>query len=142
VDVVRTIAELGGAGVPDDWNGQSLVGWMDNPRTAWRDLAVSEYYAHNIASGYAMLRTGNFKYVYHTPADDTHPAERELYDLATDANEFTNLAGQPAQKARVEALHAALVKELGRDPDETEQRCRADFARGLRPRRATGWRWC
>jgi choline-sulfatase len=130
VDVVRTIAELGGARVPDDWNGQSLVGWMDNPRTAWRDLAVSEYYAHNIASGYAMLRTGNFKYVYHTPADDRHPAARELYDLATDANEFTNLARQPEQKARVEALHAALVKELGRDPDETEQRCRADFARG------------
>jgi choline-sulfatase len=130
VDVVKTIAELGGANVPDDWNGQSLAGWMDNPQTKWRDLAVSEYYAHNIASGYAMLRTGNFKYVYHTPADDKHPAERELYDLAADPNEFTNLARQPDQKARIEALHAALVKELGRDPDETERRCRTDFARG------------
>jgi arylsulfatase A-like enzyme len=130
LDGIKTIAELGGANVPDEWNGQSLAGWMDNPQTKWRDLAVSEYYAHNIASGYAMLRTGSFKYVYHTSADDKHPAERELYDLAADPNEFTNLARQPDQKARIETLHAALVKELGRDPDETERRCRADFARG------------
>jgi hypothetical protein len=30
----------------------------------------------------------------------------------------------------VEQLHAALVKELGQHPDETEQRCRASYAKG------------
>ncbi|HUX16318.1 MAG TPA: sulfatase-like hydrolase/transferase, partial [Phycisphaerae bacterium] len=52
VDVVRTIADIGGATAPDDWNGASLCPRMDDPKAAWRDLAVSEYYAHNIASGY------------------------------------------------------------------------------------------
>ncbi|MBM4033848.1 MAG: choline-sulfatase [Planctomycetes bacterium] len=138
LDLVQTLAELGGAKTPDDWNGTSLCPWLDEPSTSlgpgpkapWKDVAVSEYYAHNIASGYAMLRTGSHKYVYHTPPDKDHPAQRELYDLAADPGEFTNLAERPEHKARVEQLHAALVKELGEHPDETEQRCRASYAKG------------
>ena len=87
---------------PADWNGDSLVPWLDDPQTRWKDLAVSEYYAHNIASGYAMIRTGQYKYVYHTPADATHPAERELYDLKADPGEFHNLASDPSQKDRIQ----------------------------------------
>jgi len=130
LDVVQTIAELGGADVPSDWNGQSMIGWLDNPRSQWKDFAVSEYYAHNIASGFAMLRMGDYKYVYHTPADASHPAEQELYNLRTDPGEFTNLAKVARYRDRIEAMRAALVKELGEHPDSTEQRCRADYARG------------
>ena len=130
VDVVKTIAEIAGGTTPDDWNGTSLCAWMDDPKAAWKDLAVSEYYAHNIASGYTMLRRGNFKYVYHTPPDAQHPAQRELYDLAADRAEFANLAARPEQKDRVDAMHAMLLKEVGEDPNETEQRCRADYAKG------------
>jgi choline-sulfatase len=130
VDVNRTIVELGGAAAPNDWDGDSMVKWLDDPKTKWKDWAVSEYYAHNIASGYAMLRMGNYKYVYHTPADAAHPAERELYGLSTDAGEFNNLAGKPEHSDRIAAMHAFLVKELGEDPDLTEQRCRADYATG------------
>jgi choline-sulfatase len=130
VDVVQTIAELGGAKVPDDWNGDSMVPWMDDAKTKWKDLAVSEYYAHNIASGYAMIRMGRYKYVYHTPADENHPAERELYDLQTDPSEFTNLAHHTEHKERLKAMHKALVKEISEDPDKTELRCRKDYARG------------
>ena len=130
VDVVQTIAETGGAEVPADWDGDSMLGWLDAPGTGWKDRAVSEYYAHNIASGYAMIRTGQYKYVYHTPADADHPAERELYDLQSDPGEFHNLAVKTEYRARVEAMHKALVEEIGEDPDETEQRCRADYARG------------
>jgi len=130
LDLVRTIADLAGARVGEDWNGASLCPWLDDPATPWKDMAVSEYYAHNIASGFAMLRAGQFKYVYHTPPDKEHPAQRELYDLANDPGEFTNLADRPEHKARVEAMHAALIKELGEHPDETELRCRADYAKG------------
>ena len=130
VDVVQTVAELAGAKVPDDWNGDSMVKWIDNAKTRWKDLAVSEYYGHNIASGFAMIRMGKYKYVYHTPPDADHPAERELYDLHTDPGEFTNLAYHKELKDRVEAMHKALVEEIGEDPDKTEQRCRADYAAG------------
>jgi choline-sulfatase len=129
-DLVWTIAELGGARCEDDWDGASLCGVMDDPSAAWRDIAVSEYYGHNIASGFTMLRKGRYKYVYHTPADDDHPAQRELYDMTADPGEFTNLAADPARQKLVEGLHAALVEELGEHPDESEQRCRALYARG------------
>lgn len=139
VDVVQTLAQIAGARVPEDWDGHSMVPWLDDPKTRWRDLAVSQYYAHNIASGFAMLRTGEWKYVYHSPPDERRPAERELYNLKQDPDEFRNLAGEPGQAKRLERLHALLLRELGEDPDETEQRCRRDFARGyaarLRPRR-------
>ena len=130
VDVVKTIAELGGAKAPADWNGDSMAGWLEDAGAKWKDQAVSEYYAHNIASGYAMIRQGKYKYVYHTPADDKHPAERELYDLSADPGELGNLAARPDQAERVNAMHAALVAEIGEDPDKTELRCRAEYAKG------------
>jgi choline-sulfatase len=130
VDAVQTIAELGGARVPDDWNGDSMLTWIDDAKAKWKDLAVSEYYAHSIASGFAMIRMGRYKYVYHTPADESHPAERELYDLEADPGEFNNLAQKPEHNEHLAAMHKALVKEIGEDPDKTELRCRADYARG------------
>ena len=130
VDVVQTIADVAGATVPGDWDGDSLAPWLDDAAHPWKDLAVSEYYAHNIASGYVMLRRGAWKYVYHTAAGPAHPAERELYNLDDDPGEFSNLAAAPAQQTRVAELHAALLAELGEDPEATEQRCRADYARG------------
>jgi choline-sulfatase len=130
LDVNRTVAELAEARVPGDWNGDSMVQWLDKPDTEWKDWAISEYYAHNIASGFAMLRMGKYKYVYHTPPDADHPAERELYDLSADPGEFNNLAGESEYGDRIAAMHTFLSGELGRDPDEAEQQCRADYAAG------------
>lgn len=130
VDLVQTVTELAGAPAPEDWDGDSMVGWLDDADAPWKDLAVSEYYAHNIASGFAMLRHGPYKYVYHTRMDDQHGPERELYNLDDDPGEFDNLAEHPEQRERVTELHGMLVAELGREPDETEQICRADLAKG------------
>lgn len=130
VDVAQTIAELGRAGVPGDWDGDSMLGWLDDAATVWKDRAVSEYYAHNIASGFAMLREGRYKYVYHTQPDEDHPAEQELYDLWKDPGEFNNLAEPAEYRERVAAMDAALVAELGERPETIERRCRVDYAGG------------
>jgi choline-sulfatase len=124
------VTELAGAPAPEDWDGDSMVGWLDDADAPWKDLAVSEYYAHNIASGFAMLRHGPYKYVYHARMDDQHGPERELYNLDDDPGEFDNLAEHPEHRERVTELHRMLVAELGREPDETEQICRADLAKG------------
>ncbi|MFD0893998.1 sulfatase-like hydrolase/transferase [Luteolibacter ambystomatis] len=125
VDLVQTIAALGGVKTPDDWKGSSMVPWLDDSRFAWKDLAVSEYYAGYISSGIAMIRQGKWKYVYHTRADQTHGPERELYDMESDPKEMHDLASDPEQGSRMEAMHKALVKEIGEDPEKTEARWRA-----------------
>lgn len=130
VDLAQTIAELGGAERSDDWDGESLVNYLDDGNTDWRDIAVSEYYAHNIASGMTMIRQGAWKYVYHARFDDEHGPERELYNLEDDPGEFTNLAEDPGQADRIAQLHALLAQELKRDPEEAEAHSRADLAKG------------
>jgi choline-sulfatase len=130
VDLVKTIADIAGGHTPDDWNGTSMLPWLDNEKHSWKDYAVSEYYAHNIASGYVMARSGDWKYTYHTVMDNQHPAQRELYNLAVDPHEFTNLAGLPEHAKRIQEMHQRMVKEVGGDPDETEQRARHDLAKG------------
>jgi choline-sulfatase len=130
LDVVKTIADVAGGHPPEDWNGESLVPWLDNPRSKWKDYAVVEYYAHATASGYVMSRDGEWKYTYHTVIDKDHPAQQELYNLSFDPKEFVNLASLPEHQSRIEAMHRRLVKEVGGDPNETEQRARYELARG------------
>ena len=130
VDLAQTIAEIGGAERSDDWDGESLLNYLDDGNSDWRDVAVSEYYAHNIASGMAMIRQGPWKYVYHTRFDEVHGPERELYNLEEDAGEFNNLANDPAQADRIAQLHDLLARELRRDPEEAEAQSRADLAKG------------
>ena len=130
VDLAQTIAEIGGAERSDDWDGESLLDYLDDGNSDWRDVAVSEYYAHNIASGMAMVRQGPWKYVYHTRFDEVHGPERELYNLEEDAGEFNNLANDPAQADRIAQLHDLLAKELRRDPEDAEAQSRADLAKG------------
>jgi len=125
VDLAQTIGELGGVERSDDWDGESLLNYLDDGNSEWRDIAVSEYYAHNIASGFQMIRQGDWKYVYHTRFDDEHGPERELYNLKDDPKEFDDLANDADQADRVAQLHALLIQELKRDPEEAEAECRA-----------------
>ncbi len=125
VDLVQTIAAAGGAKVPADWKGVSMLPWLDDANYAWRDLAVCEYYGLDIVSGFTMIRQGDWKYVYHTRANESQEPERELYNVAVDPKEFHNLAGDPANEGRMKKMHEALIKETGEDPERTEARCRA-----------------
>lgn len=125
VDLVKTIAELGGLETPKDWDGVSMVPWLDNPAYKWKNMAVCEYYAGYIASGISMIRKGNWKYVYHSRADETHGPEVELYDLHKDPKELINLGKDPNYADTIKMMHASLIKELGEDPEHIELRFRA-----------------
>lgn len=129
VDVVQTLVDIAGGECPDDWDGDSLLPVLYDANAPWKDTAISEYYSHPIASGFVMYREGPWKYVFHTAPDDNHPAERQLFYMPDDPGEWNNLADDPAQQERIEQMHAAMVTELGEDPQDTEARARADFAR-------------
>ncbi len=130
VDLMATLPALSGSSAPEDWDGDSLLDWLDSEDSVWKDRAISEYYGHNVASAFTMLREGSWKYVYHAPPSERHPAERELYHLESDPGELTNRAGDPDQADRVAAMHARLVRELGENPDDIDARCRTEVAVG------------
>jgi choline-sulfatase len=121
VDVVKTIADIAGANVPGDWDGDSLVPYIEDERYPWKDLALSEYYGHNIASGITMIRKGNWKYVYHNKVPGRQP-DRELFNLKDDPKELHNLAGDASMAGLLGQLHAAMVAELACEPDDNERR--------------------
>ncbi len=131
VDLAQTIGELCGLESSEDWDGASFMNYLDDDNAEWRDIAVSEYYAHGVVSGFQMIRQGPWKYVYHCRFDEEHGPERELYNLDDDPGEFHNLADDPGQADRIEQLHALLAQELKRDPEEAEAACQADLEKGL-----------
>ena len=103
---------------------------MDDPAHKWKDLAVSEYWAQFTASGYAMVRHGDWKYVYHTIIDAQHPEQHELYNLVNDPKELHNLATMPEHQDRMTDMRKTLTAELGQNLNEIEQRSRAELHKG------------
>jgi choline-sulfatase len=141
LDLVQTLIDVSSGKAPADWNGTSMTTWMDDPAHKWKDLAVSEYWAQFTASGYAMVRQGDWKYVYHTVIDAQHLDQHELYNLANDPKELHNLATMPEHKDRMTAMHKTLTAELGQNLNEIEERSRAELAEGynrIDPKPAAG----
>ncbi|GGS99214.1 sulfatase [Nonomuraea spiralis] len=115
VDIAPTIAELGGAVVPDFAEGRSLVSLLHGkPPAQWRKNVLVEFNRPlNRSSGaqtpvpaYQALRTERYTYVKY----DT--GERQLYDLTVDPYQLDNLAATAAPAlllgldARLEAMRA------------------------------------
>jgi choline-sulfatase len=100
LDLLPTLAEIaadGGAfapAVPID--GKSLLGALSGGTA--HDEAIGEYCGEGAIAPLMMIRRGNWKFV-HTPSDPD-----QLYDLAADPLEKTNLAGDAAHSTTVESF--------------------------------------
>ncbi len=123
LDVTQTILELAGTEAPSDWNGDSMLPWLDNKNYSWKDFAVSQYYANFTSSGFTMFRSRNYKYVYHAKPLWDYPRERQFYDMTGSGKEFVDLKNVPDYQQKMKTFHHRMVKEIGEDPDDTEVRC-------------------
>ena len=83
-------------------------------------LILSEYHAAGAVSGAFMLRKGRWKYHHYVGFDS------ELFDLQTDPEETTNLAGDPAHAATVAMMQDALLGLC--DPAAVDAQAFADQA--------------
>ncbi len=104
VDVLPTLCELG-AGRATDYatplDGHSLAPQLGG--APGRDEVIGEYLAEGAIAPVVMIRRGCEKFVHSAPDPD------QLFDLAKDPDERTNLAASAARAADVGAYRAEVA---------------------------------
>ncbi|MDG2304740.1 MAG: sulfatase-like hydrolase/transferase [Candidatus Binatia bacterium] len=103
-DIAPTLAEFAGIATPP-LDGESLVPLLESATAPWRDEFLIETRGEFITQPSESVRTENFKYI-ETAGAGPHT---ELYDLAADPYEITNLAGHPTYAG----VQANMVARLG-----------------------------
>lgn len=107
MDLFPTFAEFAGAKIPDGVEGQSIVPLLTGKETKFRDVLYTGY-----RNCQRSIRDDQWKLIRYPLVDRT-----QLFDLATDPHELTNLADQPEQAAKVAEMTALLKKEMDRYGD-------------------------
>ena len=115
VDIMPTLLDLADTPIPNDLRGRSLLPSLRG-NTLPDDVVIAEYHAQGMLSAGYMAKKGNFKYNHYV---DLPP---QLFDLAADPNEHTNLAGHSNWAAVQSDLHQELLARL--DPEEVDGRAK------------------
>jgi arylsulfatase A-like enzyme len=122
IDIAPTLLDLAGAGVPLEYEGESLLPLLDGRR----DKTEREYvYAEQEPLGpfhgesdWRMVSDGRWKYVWNYGDKD------ELYDLEADPWEVDNLAEDVAHGAVLDRLKTNLAEWMVRTNDKfTIEKC-------------------
>ncbi len=103
-DVLPTLGALCGVAGPATSEGRDLSATLHHPATPARPSLMFAYKDVQRA-----LRDERWKLIRYPQVDRT-----QLFDLATDPDERTNLADRPDHAARVAAMKAALAAEMKR----------------------------
>jgi len=109
VDIAPTMLELGGAALPTDMDGVSLVHVLEGTTDKVREDLLVEYYSDTEfprlqGMGYKALRTDRYKYIRYEELEGMD----ELYDLASDPFELNNLLPDRVPAGVLEHLRARL----------------------------------
>jgi N-acetylglucosamine-6-sulfatase len=111
VDVAPTILELAGVPVPPGMQGRSLARLLRNQGQTVRDSFLYEYFADGrvpVVPRMLGVRTAQRKLVTYP----TSAGEEELYDLAADPDEMTNLAARSEWAGEKESLRRRIIELL------------------------------
>ncbi|GAA0851761.1 sulfatase [Streptosporangium amethystogenes subsp. fukuiense] len=105
VSLPRTLMELAGVEVPDDWPNRSVTDVVLRQAEGPEQVFMEHYGAYWGWHPFRMIVTRSYKYVYYYGPDE--PAE-ELYDLQHDPHEERNLAADTTYEDLKHRLKAKL----------------------------------
>lgn len=97
-----TLTELCGLPSKNDNDGPSLVPLLSNPSAKWNHVSLT--HAHR--PGNFGLSAEGWRYIHYPDGGE------ELYNIAADPYEWTNLAGQPKHQAKLAELRALAPKKF------------------------------
>ncbi len=113
IDLAATFCDAAGARRPETFVGKSLLPLARGDGDNSRQDIFAMYFGNQFGLySQRMVRDRRWKYVWNLTAED------ELYDLATDPGEITNLATAPAAAAELARLRLRMLAwlEETRDP--------------------------
>ncbi len=107
MDLFPTIAVFGGATLPENIDGRSLVPVIKGAQTKVRDVLYTAY-----RNCMRAIRDERWKLIRYPLVNVT-----QLFDLQADPRELTNLATKPEHAAKLAELTEKLMAEMKRSDD-------------------------
>lgn len=112
LDLARTFCEVGGAGIPEEFQGSSLLPVFAGKGNG-RGSIYAVYYGNQFGLySQRMVRTREWKYVWNPTAED------ELYHLAADSAELRNRSGDPDCADELKMLRELLLSWMETTEDK------------------------
>jgi arylsulfatase A-like enzyme len=103
IDIAPTIAAWAGITPTSKVNGANLLGLLRNPGAPWRTEILNEELGNPTSSqNYSAVRTQRYIYVEYANLN------KELYDLATDPYQLTNVAAVKSYASILSSLKSRL----------------------------------
>jgi arylsulfatase A-like enzyme len=113
IDIAPTLLELGGAAIPKNMHGQSLLPLLKGEKVPWRDSFLIEYFSDKVfprvhQMGYQAVRTAEWKYIHYVDLEGMD----ELYNLKRDPYEMKNLLAVAPNEAPTQSALQKMKTEL------------------------------
>lgn len=107
-DVLPTMLEAAGCGVPDDMDGRSVLGLIADPGAPWREYIDLEHaQIYEPENCWMALTDGRRKYIR-----NARTGEEQLFDLENDPGECRDLAGEEQYAAELRTWRTRLTAHL------------------------------
>jgi len=107
-DVLPTLLDAAGVSVPHQVEGRSLLTLARNPDRDWREWIDLEHdVVYSPDNHWNALTDGVWKYIYHAGS-----GREQLFDLAKDPYELTDLANDSAFETHLRAWRSRLIAHL------------------------------
>ncbi|PAY19019.1 acetylglucosamine-6-sulfatase [Rhodopirellula sp. SM50] len=114
IDFAPTMLELAGLAIPDNMDGKSLLGLLQNPNEGGHEqMAFINVYGP-LATHSLTCLTRQHKYTYWWFGNDQMDPVEELFDTENDPLELVNQADRPEHAAALEQMRKRYDQELAK----------------------------